>query len=53
VVGGLAGLALSLTGSGVAGLSVAAAGLAITLVLLAAGRRRRMLAARTMAPSAA
>jgi hypothetical protein len=53
VVGGLAGLALSLTGSGVAGLSVAAAGLAITLVLLAAGRRRRMLAARTMAPSTA
>ncbi len=51
VVGGLAGLAMSLTGSGVAGLSVAAAGLAVTLVLLLAGRRRRILAARSMAPS--
>jgi MFS family permease len=52
VVGGLAGLALSLTSSGVAGLSVAAAGLAITFVLLLAGRRRRVLSARRMPPRA-
>jgi len=52
VVGGLAGLALSLTSSGVAGLSVAAAGLAITFVLLLAGRRRRVLSARSMTPRA-
>ena len=45
VVGGLAGLALSLTSSGVAGLSFAAAGLAATLGLLVAGRRNRTLAA--------
>ncbi len=45
VIGGLAGLALSLTSSGVAGLSVAAAGLAATLGLLVAGRRNRALAA--------
>jgi hypothetical protein len=43
VIGGLAGLALSLTSSGIAGLSVAAAGLAITFGLLLAGRRRRTL----------
>ncbi len=43
VIGGLAGLALSLTSSGIAGLSVAAAGLAITFGLLLAGRRRRAL----------
>lgn len=52
VVGGLAGVALSLTSSGVAGLSVAAAGLAIALVLMVAGRRRRILEARQMAASA-
>jgi len=46
VIGGLAGVALSLTSSGVAGLSVAAAGLAVALVLMVAGRRRRVLAAR-------
>ncbi len=43
VLGGLAGLALSLTSSGVAGLSVAAAGLAAALGLLIAGRRNRQL----------
>lgn len=49
VIGGLAGLALSLTSSGIAGLSVAAAGLAIAFVLLVAGRRRMVLRARRMA----
>ena len=49
VVGGLAGVALSLTSSGVAGLSVAAAGLAVALVLMVAGRRRRILEARRVA----
>ncbi len=43
VLGGLAGLALSLTSSGIAGMSVAAAGLAIAFVLLLAGRRRMAL----------
>ncbi len=47
VAGGLAGLAMSITDSGVAGLAVAAAGLAVTTVLLVASRRRRVLAART------
>ncbi|HEY8043996.1 MAG TPA: MFS transporter [Streptosporangiaceae bacterium] len=46
VAGGLAGLAMSITDSGVAGLAVAGAGLAITTVLLLASRRRRILAAR-------
>jgi MFS family permease len=46
VAGGLAGLAMSITDSGVAGLAVAAAGLAVTAVLLVASRRRRILAAR-------
>ncbi len=50
VVGGLAGLAMSITDSGAAGLGVAAAGLAATTVLLIAGRRRRILAGRGMAP---
>ena len=49
VVGGLVGVALSLTSSGVAGLSVAAAGLAIALALLVAGRRRRILESRQAA----
>jgi MFS family permease len=50
VAGGLAGLAMSITDSGVAGLAVAAAGLAVTTVLLLASRRRRILAARSAAP---
>jgi predicted MFS family arabinose efflux permease len=52
VVGGLAGVALSLTSSGVAGLSVAAAGLAVALVLMVAGRRRRVLQGRQVVASA-
>ena len=50
VAGGLAGLAMSITDSGVAGLAVAAAGLAATAALLLASRRRRILAARAAAP---
>jgi predicted MFS family arabinose efflux permease len=46
VAGGLAGLLMSLTSSGVAGLTVAAAGLAISFVLLVLHRRRRILTAR-------
>ena len=49
VAGGLAGLAMSITDSGVAGLAVSAAGLAVTTVLLLASRRRRILAARAAA----
>ena len=49
VAGGLAGLAMSITDSGVAGLAVAAAGLAATTALLVASRRRRIFAARTAA----
>ncbi|HEX9354030.1 MAG TPA: MFS transporter [Streptosporangiaceae bacterium] len=49
VAGGLAGLAMSITDSGVAGLAVAAAGLATTAGLLLASRRRRILAARAAA----
>jgi MFS family permease len=51
VVGGLAGLAMSFTSSGVAGLAVAAAGLAVTTVALIARRRRRILTARQFATS--
>ncbi|MGH3068378.1 MAG: MFS transporter, partial [Streptosporangiaceae bacterium] len=47
VAGGLAGLLMSITDSGVAGLAVPAAGLAVTAALLVASRRRRILAART------
>jgi hypothetical protein len=47
VAGGLAGLAMSITDSGVAGLAVAAAALAATTALLVASRRRRIFAART------
>jgi hypothetical protein len=43
VLGALLGLLLSITGSGVAGLSVAAAGLALSLAALVAARRRRNL----------
>jgi MFS family permease len=50
VLGALAGLALSLTSSAIAGLTVAAAGLAIAFVLLLAGRRHRVVIARRMAP---
>jgi len=49
VAGGLAGLAMSLTSSGVAGLTVAAAGLGISFILLVLQRRRRVLAARSRA----
>lgn len=45
VAGGLAGLLMSLTSSGVAGLTVAATGLGISFVLLVLQRRRRVLAA--------
>jgi len=50
VAGGLAGVALSLTNSGVAGLTVAAAGLGLSFILLVLHRRRRILAARKQAP---
>jgi MFS family permease len=50
VAGGLAGVLLSLTNSGVAGLTVAAAGLGISFILLVLHRRRRVLAARRRAP---
>ncbi len=43
VIGGLIGLLLSMTGSGVAGLSVAAAGLALSLGSLVLARRNRVL----------
>ena len=49
VAGGLAGLAMSITDSGVAGLAVPAAGLAATAALLLASRRRRILTARAAA----
>src|SRR5580704_10772370 len=52
VAGGLAGLAMSITDSGVAGLAVPAAGLAATTALLVASRRRRILAARVAAARA-
>jgi MFS family permease len=46
VIGGLVGLLLSMTGSGVAGLSVAAAGLALALSALLLARRNRILRAK-------
>jgi hypothetical protein len=49
VVGGLAGLAMSLTNSGVAGLSVAAAGVLASLVILLGRRRHRILLGRRAA----
>ena len=53
VGGGLIGLLLSLTGSGFAGLTAAAAGLLIALTWLVIGRRRRILRARIAATSPA
>src|SRR5215467_1701268 len=50
VAGGLAGVLLSLTDSGVAGLTVAASGLGISFILLVLHRRRRILAGRKRAP---
>lgn len=53
VGGGLIGLLLSLTGSGFAGLTVAAIGLALALCWLVASRRRRILRARRASPGPA
>ena len=53
VGGGLIGLLLSLTGSGFAGLTVAAVGLALALGWLLLGRRRRILRSRRASPAAA
>jgi hypothetical protein len=50
VCGGLAGVALSLTNSGVAGMTVAAVGLGMSLLFLLSQRRRRILAARHSRP---
>jgi hypothetical protein len=50
VCGGLAGVALSLTNSGVAGMIVAAIGLGLALLFLLSQRRRRILAARHSRP---
>jgi len=49
VAGGLAGLLMSLTNSGVAGLSVASSALALALVVLLLRRRRRILGNRQLA----
>jgi hypothetical protein len=46
VAGGLAGVAMSFTNSGTAGLAVAAAGVGVSMVTLVARRRRRILAGR-------
>ena len=46
VIGGLFGLLISITGSGVAGLAVAAAGLALSIGSLLLARRNRILRAR-------
>jgi MFS family permease len=51
VGGGLLGLLLSLTGSGFAGLTVAAVGLLIALCWLLVARRRRIVRTRPAAPS--
>jgi hypothetical protein len=50
VCGGLAGVALSLTNSGVAGMIVAAVWLGLSLLFLLSQRRRRILAARHSRP---
>jgi Major Facilitator Superfamily len=52
VGGGLAGVALSLTNSGVAGMTVAAIGLGLSSLFLLSQRRRRILAARHARPQA-
>jgi MFS family permease len=49
VIGGLLGLLLSLTNSGVTGLAVAAAGLTLSFALLIAARRNRVLRGRRAA----
>ena len=49
VAGGLAGLLMSLTSSGVIGLTVAAVGLALSLTLLVLQRRQRILTAQRRA----
>jgi hypothetical protein len=52
VAGGLAGLAMSFSSSGIAGLTVAAVGLGLSFLLLVARRRRRILGLRqARAPS--
>jgi MFS family permease len=53
VAGGLLGLLFSLTGSGFAGLTVAAAGLALALVWLLVTRRRRLARARPVVSGSA
>ena len=50
VAGGLGGVAMSLTNSGVAGMTVAAVGLAGSFLFLLGQRRRRILAARHSRP---
>jgi hypothetical protein len=50
VAGGLAGVAMSITNSGIAGLTVAAVGLGVSFVLLIGRRRRRILSARRRRP---
>jgi MFS family permease len=50
VAGGLAGLLMSLTASGVIGLAVAAVGLAVSFTLLMLQRRQRILSARRRPP---
>jgi MFS family permease len=49
VIGGLLGLLMSITGSGVAGLAVAASGLALSLGSLLLARRNRVMRARRQA----
>jgi hypothetical protein len=50
VAGGLAGVAMSITNSGIAGLTVAAVGLGVSFMLLIGQRRRRILSARRRRP---
>jgi len=52
VAGGLAGIAMSFTSSGVAGLAFCAAGLGVSTVLLLLQRRHRSIAARHSHPQA-